>query len=145
MCGAPDVWRAGTAYEAELHRGWDLLPHDDNDMVSTKDLVQHIMQVSTPNNRTTFDSDDKPKADMSEDIKFEHMLRELTNASAQGASVSGDPGSPFFPPPPLITLACVLCLLEWQSPLEWQWACGTCFISVSGRVAPEGGARTLVR
>ena len=45
---------AGTAYEAELHRGWDLLPHDDDDLVSTKDLVQHIVQGNIVQHTATY-------------------------------------------------------------------------------------------
>lgn len=71
----------GTAYEAELHRGWDQLPHDENDMVSTSDLVQHIAKVSSG------------RSDDDNDIKLQHMLRELTSSSTKAAIfAAADPG-----------------------------------------------------
>jgi len=88
----PDVIPGtGTAYEAELHRGWDQLPHDENDMVSTSDLVQHIAKVSM--GRSNDDNDRHSRS-------MRSMLRELTSASTKEAIfAAADPGSAHFPLP----------------------------------------------
>ena len=74
------AWPTGTAYEEELHRGWEQLPHDENDMVRTQDLLQHIIKVS------------RGQGTQDQDIKYEHMVRELGNISKTVLQHSGDPG-----------------------------------------------------
>lgn len=61
----------GSAYESELHRGWHLLPQDEEGLVSTTDLIKHISAVSSGR-----DAESKDK-----DIKLTHLIREFTSNS----------------------------------------------------------------
>ena len=70
------------------------MAHDQEDMVSTRELVEHMVRVS------------RRQDNEHEHIKYDHMLRELaTVASHNNSLYASDPGSvppaPPLPPPVL--------------------------------------------